>query len=101
MIDLTKALDLVSRGGLFKILKKVGCPSRLLAIIQSFHEDMQSMVCYNGATSEPFPISSGVKHGYVLAPTLFGIFFSKLLPYALHDNYDCVYLQGLKVASSI
>ncbi len=60
-IDLTKAFDLVSRSGLFKILKKVSCPPRFLAAIQYFHEDMQSTVYYNGATSEPFPISSRVK----------------------------------------
>ncbi len=94
-IDLTKAFDLVSRSGLFKILKKVGCPSRLLAVTQSFHEDMQSTVCYNGATSEPFPMSSGVKQGCMLAPTLFGIFFSMLLSYAFHGNDD-----GLTGASS-
>ena len=29
-IDLTKAFDLVSRGGLFKILAKIGCPPTLL-----------------------------------------------------------------------
>lgn len=92
-IDLTKAFDLVSRRGLFSILKKVGCPPRLLAIVESFHQDMQSTVCFNGAASEPFPISSGVKQGCVLAPTLFGIFFSTLLSYAFHDNDDGVYLH--------
>ncbi len=51
------------------------------------------MVCYNRATSEPFLISSGVKQGCVLAPTLFGIFFSMLLSYAFHDNDDGVYLH--------
>ena len=92
-IDLTKAFDLVSRSGLFHILKKVSCPPRLLAIVESFHTDMQSTVCYNGATSEPFPISSGVKQGCVLAPTLFGIFFSTLLSYAFQNNDDGVYLH--------
>ena len=92
-IDLTKAFDLVSRSGLFSILEKIGCPPRLLAIVESFHRDMQSTVCYNGATSEPFPISSGVKQGCVLAPTLFGIFFSMLLSYAFSDNNDGVYLH--------
>ena len=32
-IDLTKAFDLVSRDGLFKILAKIGCPPKLLSII--------------------------------------------------------------------
>ncbi|KAK3785160.1 hypothetical protein RRG08_021959 [Elysia crispata] len=37
---------------------------------------------YDGSSSDPFPIKSGVKQGCVLAPTQFGIFFSLLLRYA-------------------
>ena len=92
-IDLTKAFDLVSRSGLFQLLKKIGCPPKLHSIIQSFHTDMRSTVSYNGARSEPFPISSGVKQGCVLAPTLFGIFFSMLLTHAFSGNEDGVYLH--------
>ena len=73
-IDLTKAFDLVSRDGLFKIMAKIGCPSTLLSIVKSFHDDMKGTVLYDGATSDPFNILSGVKQGCVLAPTLFGIF---------------------------
>ena len=92
-IDLTKAFDLVSRSGLSQLLKKIGCPPKLHSMIESFHMDMHSTVCYNGAVSEPFPINSGVKQGCVLAPTLFGIFFSMLLSYAFDDNEDGVYLH--------
>ena len=60
-IDLTKAFDLVSRSGLFSLLQKIGCPPRLLQMVTSFHEDMHSTVCFNGGTSEAFPVSSGVK----------------------------------------
>ena len=81
-VDLTKAFDLVSRSGLFKILQKIGCPPKLLAIITSFHQDMQSTACFDGATSNAFPVSSRANQGIVLAPTLFGIFFSMLLQYA-------------------
>ena len=52
-IDLTKAFGLVSRSGLFKLLKKIGYPPRLLNIIASFHDGMQGTVSYNGASSEP------------------------------------------------
>ena len=92
-VDLTKAFDLVSRSGLFEILQKIGCPPKLLAVITSFHQGMQSTVCFDGATSEPFPVSSGVKQGCVLAPTLFGIFFSMLLQYAFADCEDGVYVR--------
>ena len=40
-IDLTKAFNLVSRDGLLQILPKVGCPLRLLSLIQSFHSNMK------------------------------------------------------------
>ena len=62
----TKALDLMSRDGLFKILPLIGCPRRLL------------IVQYDGETSPEFGVKSGVKQGCVLAPTLFGIFFAML-----------------------
>ncbi|XP_076442729.1 uncharacterized protein LOC143281405 [Babylonia areolata] len=46
--DLAKAFDLVSRSGLFTLLKKKGCPPKLLAIVESFHKDMFST--YLGST---------------------------------------------------
>ena len=55
-IDLTKAFDLVSRSGLFSLLQKIGCPPRLLEVVMSFHENMHSTVCFNGATSKAFPV---------------------------------------------
>ena len=69
-IDLTKAFDLVSRDGLFKILPGIGCPPRLLSIIRSFHDDMKGTVVFDGSISDTFDIKSGVKQGCVLAPTL-------------------------------
>lgn len=78
-IDLTKAFDLVSRDGLFKILQKIGCPPKLLSMIVSFHTNMKGTVQFEGSSSEPFGMKSGVKQGCVLAPTLFGIFFAMVL----------------------
>ena len=92
-IDLTKAFDLVSRSGLFILLEKIGCPPKLRSIIISFHEGMQGTVQYDGSSSDPFPIKSGVKQGCVLAPTLFGIFFSLLLSYAFSHSQDGVFIH--------
>ena len=92
-IDLTKAFDLVSRSGLFKLLQRIGCPTKLLKIITSFHEEMQGTVQFDGSSSEPFTIKSVVKQGCVLAPTLFGILFSLLLGYAFKGNEQDVYIH--------
>ena len=93
-IDLTKAFDLVSREGLFQILPKIGCPPKLRSIIESFHNNMKGTVQFDGNLSDPFDIRSGVKQGCVLAPTLFGIFFSMLLRHAFDDATEGIYLHS-------
>ena len=92
-IDLNKAFDFVSRDGLFKILKKIGCPPALLSIISSFHENTHSTINFDCSSSQPFKTASGVKEGSVLAPTLFGIFFSTLLQYVFQDSQEGVFLH--------
>ena len=93
-VDLTKAFDLfMSRKDLFKLVEKMGCPQKLLKLVSSFQEDMKGTVLCDGSSSVAFPIQSGVKQGCVLAPTLFGIFFSLLLPYAFSESEDGVFLH--------
>jgi len=92
-IDLTKAFDHVSRKGLFQLLKKIGCPPQLLNITASFHDGMKGTISYDGEATEPFPMHSGVKQGCVLAPTLFGIFFSLLLKFAFEQSTEGVHLH--------
>ena len=91
--DLTKALDLVSRDGLFQILLKTGCPPKLQSMIESFHTNMKGTVQFNGMSSKPFDIRSGVQQECVLAPTLFGIFLALLLRHAFGTASKEICLQ--------
>ena len=59
-INLTKAVDRVTRSGLFKLLEKIDCPPKLLSVISSFHDNMKGTVNYDRATSEPFEIHMDV-----------------------------------------
>ena len=79
--------------GLFQLLEKIGCPPILRSLVVSSHEDMKGTVMYDESCSDPFPLKSGVKQGCVLAPTLFGIFFSLLLSHAFRSSSDGVYLH--------
>ena len=54
---------------------------------------MTGTVQFNGNLSEPFKLCTGVKQGCVLAPTLFGIFFSMLLKHAFGNTNEGVYLH--------
>eukprot|EP00106_Octopus_bimaculoides_P000104 XP_014767546.1 PREDICTED: RNA-directed DNA polymerase from mobile element jockey-like [Octopus bimaculoides] len=85
-IDLTKAFDTVSREGLWGILAKYGCPRKFITIVRQLHDGMLERVQNNGETSDPFPVSNGVKQACVLAPTLLSLTFSAMLTDAFRDT---------------
>ncbi|XP_041976468.1 uncharacterized protein LOC121731180 [Aricia agestis] len=91
-IDLNKAFDTVSRDVLYLALEKIGCPPKLLSLVKSFHEDMMGAVVCDGCMSQQFSVCRGVRQGCVLAPTLFGIYFSLLLRTAFRENQQGIHL---------
>nr|VZI02518.1 unnamed protein product [Spirometra erinaceieuropaei] len=78
-VDLTKAFDTVNREGLWKIMQKFGCPERFTQMVRQLHDGMMARVTDNGAVSEAFAVTNGVKQGCVLASTLFSLMFSAML----------------------
>ncbi|KAJ2942940.1 hypothetical protein O0L34_g15130 [Tuta absoluta] len=95
-VDLNKAFDTVSRRGLYEVLQRIGCPPTLLSIVKSFHDTMRGSVMFDGEMSTAFDVNRGVRQGCVLAPTLFGIFFSALLLVAFKDCDVGVHLHTRK-----
>nr|VZI11783.1 unnamed protein product [Spirometra erinaceieuropaei] len=85
-VDLTKAFDSVNREGLWKIMQKFGCPERFTQMVRQLHDGMMARVTDNGAVSEAFAVTNGVKQGCVLAPTLFSLMFSAMLMDAYRDE---------------
>lgn len=92
-IDLTKAFNTVSREALWKILLKLGCPSKFVNVLRQLHNGMQAQVATNGEFSNAFPIKNGVKQGCVVAPILFGIFFAQMLKEALSSMEEGIYIK--------
>ena len=85
-VDLTKAFDIVSREGLWKIMAKFGCPAKFIATVRQFHDGMLARVQNDVEFSDPFPMTNGVKQGCVLASTLFSMMFSAMLTDAFQDG---------------
>ena len=94
-VDLPNAFDTVSRDGLWKIMAKFGCPPRFIAMVRQFHDGMQARVQNDGEYSEPFLVTNGVKHGCVMAPTLFSLMFSAML-----RTLMVVFLSGTALMAS-
>ncbi|BHF70605.1 hypothetical protein SprV_0301365800 [Sparganum proliferum] len=85
-VDLTKAFYSVNREGLWKIMQKFGCPDRFIEMVRQLHDGMMARVTANGAVSEAFAVTNGLKQGCVLAPTLLSRMFSAMLMDAYRDE---------------
>ena len=70
-VDIKAAFDSVDRSALWKILKIIGVPSQLSSLIIGLHENTMASVRTSSGVSPPFPTTSGVRQGCVLAPSLF------------------------------
>ena len=78
-IEFTKAFDTVDRQLLFKILAKVGCPSKLIWMIKCLYTNVKARLIIDGELSKASAFNGGVKQGCKLAPSLFGIYAAVLL----------------------
>ena len=84
-IDFTKAFDTVDRPLLFKILEKVGCPPKLIRMVQCLYTNVKARLIIDCELSKAFDYNGGVKQGCKLAPSLFGIFAAVLLWISFKD----------------
>ena len=62
-------------------------------MIEFLHKHMKGTVQFNGSSSRPFDIRSGVKLRWVLVPTFSGIFFALLLRYAYGTTSEGICLR--------
>ncbi|BHF71723.1 hypothetical protein SprV_0401478300 [Sparganum proliferum] len=92
-VDLTKALNTANREGLWKIMQKFGSPERFIELVRQLHDGMMARITDNGAVSEAFTVTNGVKQRCVLAPILFSLMFSAMLM----DAY-CDERPGIRIA---
>ena len=81
-VDLTKAYDSVNREALWAILKRIGVPPKVVAVIRDLHDNMKARVCVDGKLGEWFEVTQGLRQGCVLATLLFNIFFAFVIKHA-------------------
>ena len=77
-VDFAKAFDSVKHDLLWYKLLKQGVHGKILKVIQTLYSNLQSCVRINNNFTDWFSISSGVRQGDNLAPTLFAVFINDL-----------------------
>ena len=96
-IDLKKAYDSVNRDSLWRILQhNYQLPEKLISIIHILHVDSFAAIRAYRQTSERFPITSDIRQGCVLAPTLFNFYFDAVIHIALDHHRQAS--RGIQVA---
>ena len=78
-IDLKAAFDTVDHQSLWKILKTLGAPAKIISLFQQLYTNAESCVRLNGKDSDWFSINSGVRQGCVAAPDLFNCVIDYLM----------------------
>ena len=79
-IDLQKAYDSVDRTLLWQVLARFGTPPQMIEVIRQFHHGTRPCVrSDDGRCSEWFEVAQGLRHGCVLSPLMFNVFFAAIL----------------------
>jgi len=74
-IDFLKAYDSVHRNTLWRILKTIGIPDKLMKpVIYMYGNSVTRVLEINGTCSEYFSTSTGLRQGCPLSPLLFTIY---------------------------
>ena len=88
-VNLRKAYDSVNRDALWRVLQhSFHLPAKLVSIVRTFHEGSVAAIRAYGKTSGEFDVTSGVRQGCVLAPTLFNLYFDIIIRRALGEHSD-------------
>ena len=87
-VDLLKAFDSVHREAQWRVLQPRGVPPKLIDLIPALYSGTESAVRCAGTISGFFPVDSGVRHGCILAPTLFSAYVNWVM-HRVVDRSDC------------
>lgn len=98
-IDYSKAFDCVKWDCLWTILKEMGVPQHLIALIANLYQDGQSVVKVNDIVSGSFKPERGVRQGCILSPILFNIYGEYIMRKALEDWKGGISVGGLKISN--
>ena len=88
-MDMTKAFDLVRHSLLFKKLVNSGLPLIFIRLLILIYALQSANVRWNGAVSEFFSLTNGVKQGGVLSAILYCFYCNDLFKYLREKKSGC------------
>ncbi|MEM8717056.1 MAG: reverse transcriptase family protein, partial [Cyanobacteria bacterium P01_G01_bin.4] len=97
-IDFAAAFDSVHRASLWQALLHDGFPRKVVNILQEYYGDANSRVRVYGEMGEPFEITTGVRQGCIMSPSLFNIIIDWVMHQAMTGIPKLSGFDGFEVA---
>ena len=88
-LDCTKAFDKISHSGLFLKMVKRGIPLCFLNILIYWLSNLSSRCRWRSSLSDSYSVTSGVKQGGILSPSLFTLYIDDLLVILRSKGIGC------------
>ena len=88
-MDLSKAFDMVEWLELFKVLESRNVSPIFLRTLLFIYTHQSCNVKWNGALSEKFSVTNGVRQGAVSSPTLFSVYINDLFSTLRKSRIGC------------
>jgi hypothetical protein len=99
-VDFRKAFDSINREALWRVLAARGVCPKLIQLIKNLYSGCAASLQLNGATSRMFPMTTGVRQGCPMSPTLFNTYFDFVTRLVAAQCSEAG-VQGVKVAFRI
>lgn len=96
-VDFRKAFDSINREALWRVLAARGVCPKIVQLIKNLYSGCAASLQLNGATSRSFPMTSGVRQGCPMSPTLFNTYFDFVTRLVAAKCSEAG-VQGVKVA---
>ena len=93
-VDYCKAFDCVDHNKLWKILKEMGIPDRLICLLTNLSAGQKATVRIRHGTTDWFQIGKGVRQGCILSPCLFNLYAEYIMRNAGLEEAQA----GIKIA---
>ena len=84
-VDFRKAFDSIWRQGLWKTMRQLGYPEKIVRLLESWYSGTLSAVRVQGELTDWFETTVGTLQGCALSPLLFNIFLEIIMARALED----------------
>jgi len=98
-VDMSEAFDKVCHHCLLSKLRKFAFGGNFFQWFKSYLTDRRQRVTVSGATSDPFPICSGVPQGSILGPAQFLLYVNDP-PDAVEESNIAMFADDTKISGA-